>query len=52
MANACRKGDANDTGNAIKKWDERMEIVSLVGTFATNGVRILGPCVFLFFLEL
>jgi predicted DNA-binding protein with PD1-like motif len=40
MASACRTGDGNSTVNDIQQWEERMEIVSLVGTFASNGKHL------------
>jgi predicted DNA-binding protein with PD1-like motif len=40
MANAGRTEDGNSKVNEIKQWDERMEIVSLVGTFASNGKHL------------
>lgn len=41
MANACLVGqEEQSTQNEIKKWEERMEVVSLVGTFSQNGKHI------------
>jgi predicted DNA-binding protein with PD1-like motif len=40
MANACRTGDTNSTANEIKQWDERLEVISLGGTFSPNGKHL------------
>jgi predicted DNA-binding protein with PD1-like motif len=40
MASACRKDETSSPPNEIKQWDERMEVVSLVGTFSPNGKHL------------
>jgi predicted DNA-binding protein with PD1-like motif len=40
MANASRKDDGEEKANAIREWTERFEIVSLVGTFSSNGKHL------------
>jgi uncharacterized protein len=38
MANACRVGEnPQNSPNEIRDWNQRMEIVSLTGTFSVNG---------------
>jgi predicted DNA-binding protein with PD1-like motif len=40
MANASRKDDGEDKGNEIREWNERFEVVSLVGTFSPTGKHL------------
>ena len=41
MANASKnEGDKSTTTNEIKEWDERFEVVSLVGTFCMGGKHL------------
>lgn len=40
MANASRKDDGEDKANEIKEWNERFEVVSLVGTFSSTGKHL------------
>mmetsp|Transcript_110377 Transcript_110377/g.165169 ORF Transcript_110377/g.165169 Transcript_110377/m.165169 type:complete len:155 (-) Transcript_110377:176-640(-) len=40
MANASRVDCENTTQNDVLKWEERFEIVSLVGTFASTGKHL------------
>jgi predicted DNA-binding protein with PD1-like motif len=38
MANACRVGEnPQNSPNEIRDWNQRLEIVSLTGTFSVNG---------------
>ena len=41
MANACRAdGDNISSSNEIRDWNERMEVVSLVGTMSPSGKHL------------
>jgi predicted DNA-binding protein with PD1-like motif len=40
MANASRMDGENTTQNEILKWEERFEIVSLIGTFSSTGKHL------------
>jgi predicted DNA-binding protein with PD1-like motif len=40
MANACRKNGEESLSNEIREWDERMEVVSLVGTLSPSGKHL------------
>jgi predicted DNA-binding protein with PD1-like motif len=41
MANACKVGEnPENSPNEIKEWKERLEIVSLVGTFSADGYHL------------
>jgi predicted DNA-binding protein with PD1-like motif len=41
MANACKVGgNPENSPNEIKEWKERLEIVSLVGTFSGDGKHL------------
>lgn len=41
MANACRTdGDNISSSNEIRDWNERMEVVSLVGTLSSSGKHL------------
>eukprot|EP00980_Cylindrotheca_fusiformis_P025347 scaffold13478_cov132-Cylindrotheca_fusiformis.AAC.40 len=40
MANACCKNAEEVESNEIRDWDERMEVVSLVGTLAPSGKHL------------
>ena len=41
MANACKVGeDPQNSPNEIKEWKQRLEIVSLVGTFSADGFHL------------
>lgn len=42
MANACKPGTTlENASNEVKEWNERLEIVSLTGTFSKDGQKHL-----------
>jgi hypothetical protein len=43
MANACKKNldeEGGNSNNEIKEWEERMEVISLVGTLSQSGKHL------------